>query len=180
MPETHPDALVIDQRVAHISRLIERGQWMPGKHHRKLAMRWGLSVQTVSHYVSMAMRCIRLARDGKLQEEVDQRLMAILEDRRLASKRIKHVVIGEHHYEYPDPDTKSMLAADRLYLEAIGALVRMRPAGEAADGADTDLVSLLRLELKANPTMLVTALRALRERAPGEFKELVETTVEAT
>lgn len=174
------DSLTIDRRVSYVAKLIERGEWVGGKHHRRLAKRWGIEVEQVSHYVSQAMRCIRLAREGKLQEEVDQRLMAILEDRRLASKRIKHVVIGEHHYEYPDPDTKSMLAADRLYLEAIGALVRMRPAGEAADGADTDLVSLLRLELKANPTMLVTALRALRERAPGEFKELVETTVEAT
>lgn len=150
MGPDHPDSLEIDCRVEHILGLITRGEFVAGRTHRELAEKWGVKVERVSKLVTDAMRLQRLFRPS-LEDDINRRLACIEEDRRLAASKVKHFAYkGEVLDERPAPDVASMIAADRLYLETIGALVRVKQRGDEGEDGPS-FAELLKAELRANP-----------------------------
>lgn len=167
------DALEGDARVACILGLITRGEFIPGKTARELALEWGVGSSSISRYVSDAFRVIRFHRLG-LEDDINRRLACIEEDRRLAQAKVRYfahkgVVVDSR----PDPDVCAMLAADRLYLETIGALVRVKQL--QTDDGETDIRVIIQAELRGNPALVRQMLGMLPRE---ELKQLIETTGE--
>ena len=162
-----------DARVAAILSLIANGTFIPGKSTKELAEHWGLERNTVSNYVARAFQFVRMHRLG-LEDDINRRLACIEEDRRLAQARVRCFAHkGEVISREPAPDVASMIAADRLYLETIGALIRTK---QTRDGDDVDLGELLRIEVRGNPALARMVLASLPRE---EVRQLVDATEES-
>ena len=155
-------------RVAEVLHLQAQGQFVNGITQQQLAEKWDCDLHTVSVAVTQAMRFLRLNLPT-LEDEINHRIACIEEDRRIAKAKVKHFAHqGTVVEERPDPDVGAMLAADRLILETIGALTRVKSArdllAEPENGAD--VVTLIRTELRANPALVRTML----DQMPAETR----------
>ena len=172
-PLTHVDGFKRDERLSTILALVSNGEFIPGKTTKRLASEWNLSISSVQDYVAEAFSFIRLHRLG-LEDDINRRLACIEEDRRLAQARVRCFAHkGEVISREPAPDVASMIAADRLYLETIGALIRTK---QTRDGEDVDLGELLRIEVRGNPALARMVLASLPRE---EVRQLVEATEES-
>ena len=182
---TRADSLDVDGRVARVLGIVSRGEWKPGVTNRELQMEWSMTAAAVSACVAQAFRYIRMHRLG-LEDDINRRLACIERDRELASQQVRYYphksrcecaecADGLGLTERPAPDVSTMLACDRLYLETIGALVRVKQL-RGPDGEEQDVVGLVLIELQRNPAMLravlgqlqKSELRLLLERAGGD------------
>ena len=182
---TRADGFEVDARVARILGLITRGEFIPGVSNRELQLEWGVQSHVVSALVTQAFRYIRLHRLG-LEDDINRRLACIEEDRRLAQAKVRYFPHtrkrttddGKQVVEYviderPEPDVGAMLAADRLYLETIGALVRVKQL--QTDDGETDIRVIIQAELRGNPSLVRQMLGML---PPAELKQLIEAQAE--
>lgn len=167
------DGFEVDARVARILGMITRGEWRPGVSNRELQLEWGICSSGVSALVTQAFRYIRMHR-MPLEDDINRRLACIEEDRRLAQAKVRYfahkgVVVDSR----PEPDVGAMLAADRLYLETIGALVRVKQL--QTDDGETDIRVIIQAELRGNPALVRQMLGMLPRE---ELKQLIEAQAE--
>jgi hypothetical protein len=160
-----------DSIVPQIVAMVQSGTFVSGKSHRQLEEEYGLGANAICKYVQEAFLLIRHSRP-ELVDEINHRLANIDHDRTLALARVRcYAHKGEVISREPDPDVNAALAADRLYLETIGALMRVRAREAMAGGEEPDLVGLLRVELSTNRPLLE---QALRQFTKSELRDLIE------
>lgn len=165
------DEAVRGDRVANVLQLMVNGEFVPGKTSRELATKWGSSAVYVSQCVTEAFGFLRAHRPG-IDDDINRRLAMIEEDRRLARARVRHFAHqGTVVDERPDPDVKAMIAADRLYLETIGALIRTKETR----GEEVDVILTLKAEIVARPDVARSLLSLIASVLPkSDVKQLID------
>jgi hypothetical protein len=142
-----------DARVAEIIKLVTAGEFQPGRSHNELAAKWGVTPFRVSEFVTQAMRFIRLVR-GNLETEIERKLAGIEDLRRRALEA------GEIH---------NAIAADKLYLMAIGGLITKRDvtvrSSEPAKLSEAELLEQLRSEQEERARAISELEEKVRESA---------------
>jgi hypothetical protein len=173
---TRGDGHDVDAKVNSVLAIIARGE-LTSERRKALADEWGCTVQWVSQVCGHAFRLLRGLRPD-LEDAINVRLAAIEEDRRIAASKVKHYTYkGEIISTVPAPDVPSMIAADRLYLETIGALIRTREVRGGGDGEGTDVLTLIRTELRVNPALVRSALAQMPR---DEVRALLDAPAEVT
>jgi hypothetical protein len=160
-----------DAHVQEILNLIHRGE-LTTERQLQLSQKWGCQKGTVARMVSDAFRIIRLSRPS-LEDDINRKLLSIEEDRRIAANKVKFFAHqGRVIDERPDPDVGAMIAADRLYLETIGALIRTKQVSLADNPEETqDVQTMLRLEIKNSPQLIKSVLAMMGQ---SELKQLLD------
>lgn len=143
---------------------MDSGKWIPVKSERLLAQRWGVSLQIVKAHVTEAFRHRRLAMGERVDALIENKMAQCEADRELALKRKKYLVVGGKIVAKKDPDVKAAVAANRLALESLGALVKINASRQGEDDYET-------LDLQALKSMHEKGTEALRE-LDDRIKEL--------
>lgn len=114
-----------DPRVLQVLDLIATGKYVDGETPRRLAKEWGLSKQTVSDTVTRAFQYRRLAERKDIRDKIAMLLSRLDADRELALKSVKVVFYkGKKIATIPDPNVSAAIQATKLYMGALGILVR--------------------------------------------------------
>jgi hypothetical protein len=113
----------VDARVRHILRLVERGQWRPGKSHRLLAERWKVAEASLRDMVSEAFRHRRLSLGKEAHEDLERQL-AKLEHIIEVAMHMKRALVVKDKIVYVDaPDVRGAVKAVETYLRACGLMI---------------------------------------------------------
>jgi hypothetical protein len=156
------------EKIRAIRELIATGSWSPVRDIMALAGKWECEESEVFELASEAHELSMGLRDAK-DHEVLGRLSGILEARRIAREAKKAIVVCGEVEMVDSPDVKGMLAADRLYLEVLGALVKEKQVENEGAGGDLRIVVLR--EIESNP---VFASQLLSMLAPAERRLLLD------
>jgi hypothetical protein len=155
-----PSSLPNDDRIVEVLDLVAAGKYVDGQTPRELAARWGIGREQTSDLITQAFRFRRLSERKNLQEKLTMLLARLDADRKTALSLEKVVTYkGEITARIPQPDVGAAIAATRLYLDALGVLVR-KPAGAGA--GDT----------KPIDTMSVDELRAMASSGRQALDEI--------
>ena len=135
-----------NDRVRIIRSKIAAGTWQPARDIMALADEWELDEEVVFGIAGDAVRLTAATR-MTLDEEVTGSLARLQAARSTALDAKKPITCCGVIEMIPQPDVKGMLAAERLYLEVIGALT----AKKADASAGGDAKALLLSEVASNP-----------------------------
>lgn len=137
-----------DQRVSEIINLMTSGMWVPGKCHRELGAKWGITPATVSRLASQASRFIVMMSQGQDKEELQGMMLAgiagiraqalshsrpdfrtALSAYELAAK-IQGLIINKHEAKVQEVDSLDDLPPDELASKLEAEAAALRKAGK--------------------------------------------------